>query len=70
MKGVLFVNRRYMTGVTKTVYKRVGWDLRVEPVRLAPPHRPPPTPPPPTTPLNSRHEAPEFVFYQEVSIIT
>ena len=50
-----------MTGVTKTVYKRVGLDLRVEPVRLAPPHRPPP---PPTTPLNSRHEAPEFVFYQ------
>ena len=57
-----------MTGVTKTVYKRVGLDLRVEPVRLAPPNRPPP--PPPTTPLNSRHEAPEFVFYQEVSIIT
>ena len=57
-----------MTGVTKTVYKRVGLDHRVEPVRLAPPHHPPP--PPPHYPLNSRHEAPKFVFYQEVSIIT
>ena len=56
-----------MTGVTKTVYKRVGLDHRVEPVRLAPPHHPPP---PPHYPLNSRHEAPKFGFYQEVSIIT
>ena len=46
-----------MTGVPKTVYKRAGLDLGVEPLGLAPPH-----------PLNSWYEAPEFVFYQEVSM--
>ena len=46
-----------MTEVPKMVYKRVGLDLGGEPLGLAPP-------------LNSQYEAPEFVFYQEVSIIT
>ena len=34
-KGYYLSIARYMTGVTKTVYKRVGLDHRVEPVRLA-----------------------------------